>query len=44
MIITKTPFRMSFFDGGTDPEAVREYGNVDNIEHPAIRNAMKMLD
>lgn len=83
MIITKTPFRMSFFGGGTDMESFfREYGgavlsttfdkycyvnvrhlprffdystelsysktervkSVDDIEHPAIRNAMKMLD
>ena len=83
MIITKTPFRMSFFGGGTDMESFfREYGgavlsttfdkycyvnvrhlprffdyttelsyskterviNVESIEHPAIRNAMKMLD
>lgn len=83
MIITKTPFRMSFFGGGTDMESFfRQYGgavlsttfdkycyvnvrhlprffnyntevsysktervtNVDDIEHPAVRNAMKMLD
>ena len=83
MIITKTPFRMSFFGGGTDMESFfREYGGavlsttfdkycyvtvrhlprffdfkthltyskmefantIDEIEHPAIRNAMKMLD
>lgn len=83
MIITKTPFRMSFFGGGTDMEeyfkenggavlsttfdkycyvTVRhlprffeykthltyskmEYVNeYDEIEHPAIRNAMKFLD
>lgn len=83
MIITKTPFRMSFFGGGTDMEdyfkehkgAVLSttfdkycYVNVrhlprffdysteltysrservscvDDIQHPAIRNAMKMLD
>ncbi len=83
MIITKTPFRMSFFGGGTDMECFfREYGgavlsttfdkycyvtvrhlprffdftthltyskmefvtDVNDIEHPAIRNAMKMLD
>ena len=83
MIITKTPFRMSFFGGGTDIESYfREYGGavisatidkycyvtvrhlprffdfsthltyskmeyvnaVDEIQHPAIRNAMKMLD
>ena len=83
MIITRTPFRMSFFGGGTDMEAYfRENGgavlsttfdkycyvtvrhlprffdystditysktekvhSVDEIEHPAIRNAMKMLD
>lgn len=83
MIITKTPFRMSFFGGGTDMETFfREHGgavlsttfdkycyvnvrhlprffdystelsysttervtNVNDIEHPAIRNAMKMLD
>ena len=83
MIITKTPFRMSFFGGGTDMENFfREHGgavlsttfdkycyvnvrhlprffdystelsysvtervtNVEDIEHPAIRNAMKMLD
>lgn len=83
MIITKTPFRMSFFGGGTDMESFfKENGgavlsttfdkycyvnvrhlpkffnystelcyskterveNVEDIEHPAIRNAMKMLD
>ena len=83
MIITKTPFRMSFFGGGTDMEEYfREYGgavlsttidkycyvnvrhlprffdystelaysktervkDVNEIEHPLIRNAMKMLD
>lgn len=83
MIITKTPFRMSFFGGGTDMEEyfrenegavlsttfdkycyvnVRhlprffEYNteltysrtervsNVEDIQHPAIREAMKMLD
>lgn len=83
MIITKTPFRMSFFGGGTDLESYfRENGGavlsttfdkycyvtvrhlprffdystelsysqiervtcVDDIRHPAIRNAMKMLD
>ncbi len=83
MIITKTPFRMSFFGGGTDMESFfREYGgavlsttfdkycyvtvrhlprffdystelayskmervtSVDEIDHPAVRNAMKMLD
>lgn len=83
MIITKTPFRMSFFGGGTDMENYfKENGgavlsttfdkycyvnvrhlprffdysteltyskservsNVDDIQHPAIRNAMKMLD
>lgn len=83
MIITKTPFRMSFFGGGTDmPEFFREHGgavistsfdkycyvnvrhlppffdyytelsyaktervvDVSEIEHPAIREAMKMLD
>ena len=83
MIITKTPFRMSFFGGGTDIESFfRKYGgavlsttfdkycyvtvrhlprffefsthltyskmefvsDIEEIEHPAIRNAMKMLD
>lgn len=83
MIITKTPFRMSFFGGGTDmPEFFNQHGgavisttfdkycyvnvrhlppffeyytelvyaniervkSVDQIQHPAIRNAMKMLD
>lgn len=83
MIITETPFRMSFFGGGTDMEDFfREYGgavlsttfdkycyvnvrhlprffdystelsysktervtDVEQIQHPAIRNAMKMLD
>lgn len=83
MIITKTPFRMSFFGGGTDMEEFfNEYGgavlsttfdkycyvnvrhlprffdystelsyaktervsDVNEIQHPAIRNAMKMLD
>ncbi|PWM82587.1 MAG: kinase [Succinivibrio sp.] len=82
MIITQTPFRMSFFGGGTDLESyfkdnkgavisttfdkycyvnVRhlprffEYStelsysktervtSIDDIQHPAIRNAMKML-
>ena len=83
MIITKTPFRMSFFGGGTDMEEFfKENGgsvlsttfdkycyvnvrhlppffdystelayskmervtNLEDIQHPAIRNAMKMLD
>lgn len=83
MIITKTPFRMSFFGGGTDIEDYFKYNkgavlsttfdkycyvnvrhlprffdwsteltyskvervnSVEDIEHPAIRNAMKMLD
>ncbi|MBE6690169.1 MAG: kinase [Ruminococcaceae bacterium] len=83
MIITKTPFRMSFFGGGTDmPDFFREHGGavlsttfdkycyvnvrhlppffdyhselsysqiervvqVDEIDHPAIREGMRMLD
>lgn len=83
MIITKTPFRMSFFGGGTDMvDFFDEYGgsvisttfdkyvyvtvrhlprffdystellyskmervtNIENIQHPMVRNAMKMLD
>lgn len=83
MVITKTPFRMSFFGGGTDMEEFfRENGgavlsttfdkycyvnvrhlprffdystelsyskiervtDINSIEHPAIRNAMKMLN
>ena len=83
MIITKTPFRMSFFGGGTDmPDFFEEYGgavisttfdkycyvnvrhlprffdyktelayskmervmDVNDIMHPAIREAMKYLD
>lgn len=83
MIITQTPFRMSFFGGGTDMEDFfRKHGGavlsttfdkycyvnvrhlprffeystelsysktervteVENIEHPAIRNAMQFLD
>lgn len=83
MIITQTPFRMSFFGGGTDMESFfKEYGgsvlsatfdkycyvnvrhlprffdystelsysktervtDINDIRHPAIRNAMKMLD
>lgn len=83
MVITKTPFRMSFFGGGTDMESFfREYGGAvlsatfdkycyvtvrrlprffdyrshltyskdetvnsyDEITHPAIRNAMRMLN
>lgn len=83
MIITKTPFRMSFFGGGTDIEDFfSKYGgavisttfdkycyvtvrhlprffdystelvysktervnSLEEIEHPAIRNAMKLLD
>lgn len=83
MIITKTPFRMSFFGGGTDMEnyfkensgavlsttfdkycyvnvrhlprffdysteisysKTERVTNVDDIQHPAVKNAMKMLD
>lgn len=83
MIITRTPFRMSFFGGGTDfPDFYKQYGgavisttfdkycyvtvrhlprffdystelmyskvervkNIRDIEHPAIREAMKYLD
>ncbi len=83
MIITKTPFRMSFFGGGTDiPEFFREHGGavisttfdkycyvtvrhlppffdyhtelsysqiervtaVEDIDHPAVREAMKAMD
>ena len=83
MIITKTPFRMSFFGGGTDLEEyfkinggavisttidkfcyvnvrhlppffdystelsyakMERVNHVEEIEHPLIRNAMKMLD
>ena len=83
MIITQTPFRMSFFGGGTDfPGFYKEHGgavisttfdkycyvnvrhlprffdystelsysriervtDVEAIEHPAIREAMKYLD
>lgn len=82
MIITKTPFRMSFFGGGTDMESyfkenggsvlsttfdkycyvnvrhlprffnystelsysiIERVKSVDDVQHPAIRNAMKML-
>ena len=83
MIITKTPFRMSFFGGGTDMEKyftenkgavlsttfdkycyvnvrhlprffdystelsyskTERVTNIDDIQHPAIREAMKMLN
>lgn len=83
MIITKTPFRMSFFGGGTDMESyfkenrgavisttinkycyvvvrhlpkffeyttelaysrIERVNSIDEIEHPAIRNAMKMVN
>lgn len=83
MIITRTPFRMSFFGGGTDmPEFFNEHGgsvisttfdkycyvtarhlppffdystelvysrierveDPSDLEHPAVRNAMAMLD
>lgn len=83
MIITRTPFRMSFFGGGTDmKDFFQEYGGavlsttfdkycyvnvrhlprffdystevaysriervtaLEDIQHPAVRNAMKMLD
>lgn len=83
MIITRTPFRMSFFGGGTDiPEFFNEHGGSvisttfdkycyvatrhlppffgystelvyskiervklpSELEHPAVRNAMEMLD
>lgn len=83
MIITKTPFRMSFFGGGTDLEdffskhggsvisttfdkycyvtvrhlprffdytsefcysKTERINNIEQIKHPAIREAMKMLD
>lgn len=41
MIITKTPFRMSFFGGGTD---IPEFFRKNSIQHLAIRNAMKFLN
>lgn len=83
MITTRTPFRMSFFGGGTDMKnfftehggavisttfdkycyvivrhlprffdystelsysKIERVTSIDDIEHPAIRNAMKMLD
>lgn len=83
MIITKTPFRMSFFGGGTDIEEffnenkgsvisttfdkyvyvtvrhlprffdytteikyskIERVNKIDLIEHPMVRNAIKMLD
>ena len=83
MIITQTPFRMSFFGGGTDfPDFYKKHGgavisttfdkycyvnvrhlprffaystelsysviervtDVEDIKHPAVREAMKMLD
>lgn len=83
MIITKTPFRMSFFGGGTDIEnffrentgavlsttfdkycyvnvrhlprffdystelsysIMERVTNIEDIKHPAIRNAMRMLN
>jgi len=83
MIFTRTPFRMSFFGGGTDMEEffkehggavlsttfdkyvyvnvrhlpgffdyksqvtysrIERVGSVEDIEHPAVRNAMQMLD
>ena len=83
MILTKTPFRMSFFGGGTDiPQFFQKYGgsvistsfdkyvyvtvrhlpcffehstelfyskiekikDISEMEHPMVRNAMKMLD
>src|SRR5574344_2371337 len=83
MIITKTPFRMSFFGGGTDMEfyfkenngavlsttfdkycyvnvrhlprffdystelsysRIERVTDIETIEHPGIRNAMKFLD
>ena len=83
MVITQTPFRMSFFGGGTDfPDFYREHGGAvisttfdkycyvnvrhlprffdytneliyskiervghrADIQHPAIRNAMEMMD
>lgn len=83
MIITRTPFRMSFFGGGTDMKdfftehsgavisttfdkycyvivrhlprffnystelsysKIERVTNINAIEHPAVKNAMKMLD
>ena len=83
MIITRTPFRMSFFGGGTDLQEfyeehggavlsstfdkyvyvtvrhlprffdyknqltyskIERVGSVDELEHPMVRNAMKLLD
>ena len=83
MIITRTPFRMSFFGGGTDMQEffcdhggsvlsttfdkycyinvrhlprffeyknqisyskIEKVNSVSEIEHPAVRNAMQMLD
>lgn len=83
MVITRTPFRMSFFGGGTDMQdyfqenkgavlstsfdkycyvnvrhlppffdyenefvysKIERLKNIDEADHPAIKNAMKMLD
>ena len=83
MIITRTPFRMSFFGGGTDLEqfflknggavisttfdkycyvnvrhlprffdystelsyaTIERVKSIDEIKHPAVRNAMKLLN
>ncbi len=83
MIITKTPFRMSFFGGGTDMPSffkerkgsvisttfdkyvyvtvrhlprffdyrseltyskIERVKNIEDLEHPMVKNAMKMLD
>ena len=38
MVITKTPFRMSFFGGGTDfKEYYKEYGTDDNVIAQKLR-------
>ena len=45
MIITRTPFRISFFGGGTDyPKYYRKYGGVvlDGIDPLKIANAFGM--
>ena len=47
MVITKSPFRMSFFGGGTDSVSyaiTEKVKKVDDISHPMVREAMKFLN
>lgn len=44
MIITKTPFRMSFFGGGTDmPEFFNEHGGSELLENKYLDRPLSQM-